>query len=246
MSNAQECQPQAPDRVQADVAVLLPGSGSRADFVRRAFGPALAEAGIPLRAVQPDPRRLIASSLEALSHATQGGRRVLAGGVSIGAAVGVLWASQNPHSAAGVVAALPAWTGSPDAAPAARSARHTAALLREHGIDSVIREMRASSPDWLADELEASWRDQWPALADALDEAGRFGAVTGDVLRSVSVPVGIAAAPDDPVHPWEAATQWHAQLARAHITPVTLIDAGRDPAMLGHGCLNSLRALGAL
>lgn len=228
-----------------DLAVLLPGSGSRAEFVERAFAPALAAAKIPLLAVQPDPYDLIESCFDALTRAAATGKRLVVGGVSIGAAVSTVWAADNPDSVTAVAAALPAWTGTPDDAPAAHSARHTAVQLRELGLETVIAQMRASSPLWLADELDASWRKLWPGLPDALDEASRFGTLTERVLRAVRAPVGIAAATDDAVHPWEAAKQWHAHLPNAHITAVTLADAGRDPAILGHACVNSLRTLGA-
>ncbi|MCW4353291.1 alpha/beta hydrolase [Hoyosella sp. YIM 151337] len=229
-----------------DVAVLLPGSGSRSEFIERAFGPALRHAGIPLLAPQPDPEFLVESSLELLTAAATGHTRLLVGGVSIGAAIGVLWAARNPGNTAAIAAALPAWTGEPHEAPAAHSARHTSAQLRAHGLETVIRDMRATSPAWLADELDASWRKLWPGLPAALAQASEFSELTEAVLAAVPVPTGIAAATDDPVHPWETAKQWSAHLQNSHITPVTLVDAGRDPAVLGHACLTSLRSLGAV
>ena len=48
---------------------------------------------------------------------------IAVGGVSIGAAVAAAWALAHPGHAVAVLAALPAWTGEPDTAPAADCAR---------------------------------------------------------------------------------------------------------------------------
>src|SRR3546814_16950714 len=97
--------------------------------------------------------------------------RIIVGGVSIGAAVALQWAADNPDRTVSVLAALPAWTGSADDAPAAASARFTAGQLPSAGLESVIAAMLASSPACLRAELERSWRFSGPDHPAAPDEA---------------------------------------------------------------------------
>lgn len=226
------------------VAVVLPGTGSDADFARRAFGGPLAACGVRTIAVEPDPRRVVEGYLDALDQAAEEHGHIVVGGVSLGAAVAVQWAARRPSRAACVLAALPAWSGSADAAPAALSARYTATQLRRDGIESVIAVMRASSPPWLGVELERSWRSQWPDLPAALEEAGAYDGLTHAVLGAVRVPVGIASAVDDAVHPAAVAHEWAAALPRAAVAETTLADVGHDPAILGSTCLRALTAVG--
>ena len=98
--------------------VLLPGTGSDDDFVRRAFGVALDRVGAALSTPAPEPGRLIPGYLAALDAAATRGP-VAVGGVSIGAAVALAWALTHPSDVVAVLAALPAWTGEPATAAAA-------------------------------------------------------------------------------------------------------------------------------
>ncbi|AXY52036.1 alpha/beta hydrolase [Rhodococcus ruber] len=232
----------SPERhaTRAVVAVILPGTGSDAHFAERAFAGPLAATGVRTVAVDPDPARVVGSYVDALDRAAAEGP-VLVGGVSLGAAVALRWAAENPGRTVGVLAALPAWTGSPDAAPAAASARWTAGELRTHGLAAVTAAMVASSPAWLGTELARSWRSQWPGLPAALDEASRYWALDLHELQAVEVPVGIAAAVDDAVHPLAVAQEWCAHLTRAALGTVTLAEIGADPSVLGTTCLKALR-----
>jgi len=228
----------------ASTAVVLPGTGSDAIFADRAFSGPLRRRGIRTIPVEPDPRGVVAGYLDAMDRAASA-EPILVGGVSIGAAVALQWAAANPGRVSGVLAALPAWTGDPAHAPAAASARWTAAQLREHGLDAVTATMVASSPAWLGVELSRSWASQWPDLPLALDEASTYSGLDVTVLRAVAVPVGITGAIDDAVHPIEVARRWASELACAHLSTVSLADVGTDPAVLGDGCLDALaRAAG--
>lgn len=222
-------------------AVVLPGTGSDAHFVDRAFRGPLQGRGITTIAVEPDPRRLVGGYLDAMDRTATNGP-ILVGGVSIGAAVALEWARRRPDRAAGVLAALPAWTGSPADAPAAATAQWTAGELRTHGLESVTSAMVASSPAWLGGALAASWRAQWPDLPDALDEAAGYRAPGVDDLRATYVPVGITAALDDAVHPVVVGRQWASELPWAALETVELADIGADPAVLGARCLTALDA----
>lgn len=220
--------------------VLLPGTGSDDNYVRRAFSAAVDRAGAVLHTPEPTPRRLIAGYWQALDEAGQHAP-IVVGGVSLGAAVATNWALAHPDRTVAVLAALPAWTGVPDGAPAALAARHSAQLLREIGLDAAITAMRAGSPRWLADELTRSWTAQWPALPDAMEEAADYlGPPTGR-LQQLSVPMGVAAAVDDAVHPIGVAEHWAASAPRAALRTVTLDAMGADPSVLGSACVRALQ-----
>ncbi|MGE2718545.1 alpha/beta hydrolase [Mycolicibacterium celeriflavum] len=220
-------------------AVLLPGTGSDDDFVYRAFSGALHERGANLVTPAPQPRRLVDGYRDALDNAALEGP-IVVGGVSIGAAVGTAWALAHPSRAVGVLAALPAWTGSPQHAPAAAAARHSAELLRRDGLAATSAAMRASSPRWLGDELTRSWLGQWPSLPEAMEEAAGYVAPTCEELERLAVPLGVAGAVDDPVHPIEVAAEWVTAAPRAALRTVTLDEMGADPARLGAAAVAAL------
>jgi pimeloyl-ACP methyl ester carboxylesterase len=219
--------------------VLLPGTGSDDDYAYRAFSGALHEAGATVVTPPPRPDRLIDGYRDALDNAARAAP-IAVGGVSIGAAVAANWALAHPGNAVAVLAALPAWTGSPESAPAALAARHSAGVLRRDGLVSATAQMRASSPPWLADELTRSWVGQWPSLPDAMDEAAAYIAPSCSELERLVVPMGVAAATDDPVHPVEVGIEWVAAAPRAALRTVTLDEMGVDPGVLGAACVAAL------
>lgn len=219
--------------------VLLPGTGSDDEYLRRAFAEPLRSAGSRLVAVAPHPTGLVAGYLEALDEAGAHGA-IAVGGVSLGAAVAAAWALRHPHRVVAVLTALPPWTGPPGRAPAALSARHTAVLLRRDGLDAAVATMASSSPEWLADELSRSWRRQWPALPDALEEAAGYVAPTAEQLGRLESPMGVAGAPDDPIHPLDVAREWAAAAPRAALCTVPLTRFGPRPEALGAACLEAL------
>ncbi|WP_405138824.1 alpha/beta hydrolase [Nocardia sp. NBC_01388] len=231
-----------PDLSHPAVAVALPGTGSDAHFAARAFGTACAAMDLPLHAVDPDPQRVIASYQAALDAAARSGP-VLIAGISLGAAVAVDWAARHPDSVFGVVAALPAWTGADTTGcPAALSAAATAAQLRADGIDAMIDRMRASSPAWLAEALTRSWRSQWPQLPAALEETAAYAWPEAEFLTTVTVPVSVVGAIDDPVHPFAVAEQWAELIPHGELHRITLDELGADPAILGERGIRALFA----
>jgi pimeloyl-ACP methyl ester carboxylesterase len=219
--------------------VLLAGTGSDDDYVYRTFATALHDVGATVVTPAPQPDRLIDGYLEDLDNAGRTGT-IAVGGVSIGAAVAATWALSHPTRTTAVLAALPAWTGAPDNAPAALMAKTSAHVLRRDGLASAVSQMRASSPAWLADELARSWVGQWPALPDAMDAAAAYVAPTSAQFETLAVPMGVAAATDDPVHPVEVAFEWVSAAPRAALRTVTLEAMGRDPAVLGTACVTAL------
>lgn len=225
-------------------AVLLPGTGSDADFIGRALGPLAQALDLQIIAVQPDPERLVESYLEALEKAAAAHPRLIVGGVSIGTMVAISWARGREDQVAAVVAALPAWSGAAEGSPAAASARHTAQLLRADGLEATIATMRAGSPAWLADELERSWRGLWPGLPGSMDAAATHVGPTLAELATLRAPVALVAVEDDPLHPLETAIAWQSALPRAQLETVRLAELGADPSVLSAAGLRGLAGLG--
>ncbi len=220
--------------------VVLPGTGSDDDYVTRAFGGPLSQAGAVLVAAAPQPGRLIDGYRASMDGAARGGP-IAVGGVSIGAAVAAAWALEHPDRAVAVLAALPAWTGAPRAAPAALAARYSAEQLRRDGLPAATTQLRASSPPWLADELIRSWSDQWPQLPAAMEEAAAYVAPTRAQLARLTAPLAVAGATDDAVHPLAVAVEWVAAAPRAALRTVRLAEIGAEQATLGAACLAALR-----
>jgi pimeloyl-ACP methyl ester carboxylesterase len=219
--------------------VLLPGTGSDDDYVRRAFSGPLRELGAVLVTPPPQPDHLIDGYLSALDDAAREGP-IGVGGVSIGAAVATAWALDHPDHAVAVLAALPPWTGAPGPAPAALAARYSASQLRADGLAATTAQMRASSPPWLADELTRSWRVQWPKLPDAMEEAAGYAAPSLAELARLAAPLGVVAAVDDPIHPLEVGADWAGAAPRGALRTVTLDQMGADTAALGAACVAAL------
>ncbi len=229
--------------------VMLPGTGSDAAFVRAAFADASASAGWSLTAVDPTPSDLIGGYRRALDDAAatalRAGERLLVGGVSIGAAVAARWLLDHAASGVagrvvdGLIAVMPAWTGSPDSAPAAVLARSSAAMLRRDGLEITLDRMAASSPDWLTRTLTPSWRSQWPSLPDAFEAAAAYSSPTTDDLGALDVPVAVVGVEGDPVHPADVARAWAAAARYGAITTTTLDRVGRDSAVLGRSVVEA-------
>ncbi len=222
------------------MTVLLPGTGSDDDYLRRAFTGPLQDAGATVIAVAPEPDRLVDGYLRAVEDAARHSGRIAVGGVSLGALLATRWALNNPDRAVAVLAVLPPWTGEPDGAPAALSARHTAAALRRDGLPATTAAMRASSPAWLADELARSWSRQWPALPGSMEEAAACVAPTRAELSRLATPLALVAAGDDPLHPASVARDWAAWAPRAALSTVMLAEFGPNPPLLGAAAVAAL------
>lgn len=238
----------APLKLPGTLAVLLPGTGSDEIFITSAFRGPLADIGVRLVAPAPDPgARLAHSYLGALDAAAEeAGGPILVGGVSFGAHLSAAWALRNPAKCAGMLAALPAWNGAPDGAPAALAARASAALVRAEGIERALDLATAAVAPWLAEELRRAWRRQGTGLADGLEAAALHPAPELTALSQLDVPVGIAACTDDAVHPAEVACAWAEALPCSRLVELTLEALGADRAALGRAAvLGFLRAVAA-
>jgi hypothetical protein len=228
-------------------AVLLPGSGSDAVFVRRAFAGPLAAFGIAVHAVRPtpgvDPATGYRRALDAVAGralARPGRSLLLVGGISLGAHVAAGWTAEQHRDRRpdGLLLALPAWHGPPGDAPAAMAARLTAARVRAGGTAAAVAAAReGGAPGWLVAELERAWAGYGDRLADALDAAAASPAPDPAALAGIAVPTGIAAVRDDPVHPHAEARTWAAALPAAAVVAASFAAFGADPQVLGRAAL---------
>ena len=229
-------------------AVLLPGTGSDEVFVRAVFERPLAALG--LRVVAPPPPQgdaVVTGSLALLDRiAEETGESLVVGGVSLGAHLAAEWAIRNTHRCAGVLAALPAWNGSGEAAPAAVAATVSADLVDRHGLDEALAVSTRGVAPWLAEELTRAWRRHGSSLAAGLRAAARHPAPELDDLGALTVPVGVAACVDDPVHPAATARTWVEALPNAALVETSLTALGADRESLGRAtALAWLRARAA-
>jgi pimeloyl-ACP methyl ester carboxylesterase len=222
--------------------VLLPGSGSDDVFITAAFAEPLATAGIGLLAPRPRPGLRVVDQLRAeLGSAAVRYGSVLAGGVSLGAHIATSWAIRNPGRCAGLLVALPAWTGMPGDAPASVAGIATARAIGTAGVESALASARVGAPAWLADELDRAWRGYGPALATSLRVAATTPGPGLDELRRLDLPVGVVALTDDPLHPLDVARVWARALPRAALVTTTLAAVGQDRRALGHAALLAWR-----
>lgn len=215
--------------------VVMPGTGSDADYVRRAFGSASTMLDVTLITLDPTAR-LVDDYVAALDDAAHRYGRILVGGVSIGASIATSWAIRNESRCAGILAALPPWTGEPGDSIASASASATAAALRRDGLDATVEAMRAGSPPWLAAELTRSWRRLFPDLIVQLDEAASFVGPTLAELATVCVPLAVCASLDDVIHPIDVARAWTRTARRAVLCELRLADWGGNAPLLGETC----------
>ncbi|HEY1971765.1 MAG TPA: alpha/beta hydrolase, partial [Pseudonocardia sp.] len=178
--------------------VVLPGSGSDELFVRATFGATLGALGVTLCCPRPAPGAEVVpgylAALDAASdRADRRGGALLIGGISLGAQVAVRWAARRAAEGrpgpAGLLLALPAWTGRPDGAPASVAASHSADALGRDGLAATLAEVRANTPAWLGDELARAWTRHGPLLADSLRATARSEGPTEAELAGLAVPV---------------------------------------------------------
>ena len=216
-------------------AVLLPGTASDEVFVSSVFAGPLADAGISLLA---PASRGVREHFEALDAAWTG-TPLLVGGVSLGAHVAATWAVRHPERCAGLLVALPAWHGPADDAPAALAARASASVVESAGVEAAL----TGVDGWLGDELRRAWPRYGARLADVLREAAGSSAPTVAELGGLTVPVGVAACTDDPVHPLDVARTWVDALPRAALRTTTLAALGADRESLGRAALAAYLSL---
>jgi len=220
--------------------VIAHGSGSTADFVRRAFGRALRAAGYDL-VTWDDSTGDVHVVADRLAYLAAHNTARLVGGISLGAHAAA-WVAAAQNDLDGVLLALPAWTG-PPGSTAARSG-HAAESLARDGLERTLS--RLSNGGWVGDELVRAWPAHGEdAVVAALRRTAASPAPTLDDLAKVAAPVGIAAFVDDVFHPLVVAEEWRDALPRAALRTMRLADAAADRGIVGQGAVDAWRqALG--
>ena len=224
--------------------MLLPGTGSDEVFVRAVFAGPLRALGVPLLAPPPPPGAELAEGyLAVLDALADEHGELLVGGISFGAHLAAEWAVRNPGRCGGLLAALPAWNGTPGLAPASLAATLTADLVARSGVAAALAQTEGS-PEWLRAELDRAWRRHGDGLAAGLRVAAARPSPSLAELAALRVPAGVGTCTDDPIHPTKVASEWAAALPRAALGETTLSALGADRESLGRATvLAFLRAL---
>jgi pimeloyl-ACP methyl ester carboxylesterase len=215
--------------------VLAHGAGSTGEFLSRAF-PAAA-CGLPTYyledrtgSVQSVAERLTATA----ARLRECYRRVLLGGVSIGAHAAALAAAQQPAGAFdGLVLTMPAWTGP---APAASPTRAAAAEVVAVGPAAVLDRL-TTDPRFAADWVVAELRSAWPgrsALATELAVAADAPAPDEQTLRTITAATLVIALDGDPFHPTAVARAWAAAIPRSQLVQIGRQEPAARRAVFGH------------
>ncbi len=223
-------------RVPRPCAVIAHGSGSSTDFVRRAFGQALDDAGFELVALD-ERSGDVSAVLAALRTAVESTSAALVGGVSLGAHAAALLAAEWADLA-GVLLVLPAWTGSPTAV--ARLSALAAHEVEQQGLAAALA--RVADQGWVGAELAAAW----PAYSEAgLAQVLRATALSPGpdtaTLAAVHAPVGLVGLRDDPFHPIDVARGWAGLIPRSALEELDADAPSADRGVLGRAAVRAWR-----
>lgn len=238
--------------------LVLHGTGSNPDFVRRTFLHAASSRGwalasYRLRGHGPTPGERpydLPHHVADLAQLAEELQPVVVGGISLGAHVGATWAATRsvPLSVRGLALAIPAWVGPPD--EVARANATQAREIERIGVAECLARLRADLADgsaaWVADEMAATWHEHdEAAFCEVLDAVAISDAPSAEELGAVTVPVGLAAVSDDPLHPAAVARRWAAALPRSAVVELTLGELGADRGALGQAALDALDLSGS-
>ncbi len=155
---------------------------------------------------------------------------------------GLMPCSANPARCAGLLLAMPGWSGAAAASPGAVTAGLGAARVDAEGLTAAIATATRDVPAWLGAELTRAWRRAGVDLAPSLRVAVHRAAPTPELLRTITAPAGVVGCAGDPVHPAEVARDWAAALPRAALRTITFTQLGDDRAALGRAALAALAA----
>jgi pimeloyl-ACP methyl ester carboxylesterase len=214
--------------------ILSHGAGSTGEFLSRAF-PSRA-CGLATYYLDDRTGSVLAIAEQLAASAARHRRRhrrVLIGGVSIGAHAAAL-AATGPAAGVidGLVLALPAWTGP---APAGSPTRAAAAEVAASGCDAVLDRL-CDDPRFATDWVVAELRRAWPGrsgLAAELAVAADAAAPAVADLRAIDAPALVIALSGDPFHPVGVARAWASAIPRAELVHVERQAPSTDRAVFG-------------
>lgn len=228
-----------PSDTESACLILSHGAGSTSEFLSRAFP---AEA-CGLATYYLDDRT---GSVPAIAEQLTAGaaryrrryRRVLIGGVSIGAHAAAL-AAAGPAAGLidGLVLALPAWTGAAPASSATRAAAAEVAALGSEAVLDRLSEDPRFATDWVVAELRRAWPSRC-GLAEELAGAADAPAPAVADLRAIEAAALVIALTGDPFHPVAVARSWAGAIPRAELVHIGRHEPSTDRAVFG-------RAVGA-
>lgn len=213
-------------------AILLPGSASTSDFVRRTFAPLLSDLEVAPWTPRGGDAGEIADQLQRFI-ATRTGESLTVVGVSIGAHAAALWASAHQRDRTRLLLALPAWTG-----PASQVAGMTALAaqrIEERGLASELESLAEQFPgDWVTEELLRAWGSADPTtLVATLRATAASAAPTQRELNRISMPTLVLGLHGDPLHPWQVAREWAAAIPHCELVGLSRREPQSDPTSFG-------------
>lgn len=221
--------------------LLAHGAGSSPEVVRRLLAPCL-----PDDAVVVAPLLLGGAhgSADLLAAAADEREVVLAAGISMGAHALALLAARTGATWP-IVAAMPAWTGTPGDVAAATAV--AADELERVGSAAVLDALAAdplTRDDWVREELAAGWAAyDDDSLVAALRAGASSAAPTIADLATLRSPTAVVALADDPLHPASVALEWARSVPRAALRTVERHAPRYDRAALGRAAADALAEL---
>lgn len=208
------------------IAVLIPGSASTGDFMRRAFAEIVA--GCDVRVVS-DPSGDAGRIADRIETAIDSDRRLRCViGMSVGAHAAAIWAARHDQPTCPLVLAMPAWTGDPG--PVAAVTAQAAVQLRAGGVPAELARLRSEfGDDWVVSELAAAWAAQpLDSLVTSLAGTASSLGPTPAQLQAIGQPAVVVALDGDPMHPASVAEQWASLIPGARLVRLARQTPGLD------------------
>lgn len=216
-------------------AILLPGAGSSADFVRRAFAGVVGNREVRVLTQPAGDSLGLAEMIDAtVAELSAGGWSTeVVAGVSLGAHAAATWAARSQTRDVDLLLVMPAWTGSPGVIAAATAA--AAQRLEDAGVAAELARIRRESPeDWVVAELMRAW-PRWSEveLVAALRATAESPAPTDADLARILARTGIVGLRSDPLHPHQTAAHWSAAIPLSGLAILDRTAPAGDVAILG-------------
>lgn len=232
-----------PSITDAPVALMVHGTGSNPEFLRRCFvqsthAHGYSLASYRLRGHGPHPQAAPAGFdrlLEDLAAAVEQASPQVLGGVSLGAHLSAAFAAAG-GAVGGLLLVFPAWTGAPDSVAAANA--HQAEAILAKGTDRCLRELDAalagSDLHWVYDEMAATWPEhEQDHLVEIFRRTAESAAPGLPELARISIPTSVVSSVDDPLHPLAVGQTWARAVPAAVLSTLSMHDLAPDRALLG-------------